>query len=291
MGLIFSMSVLLPATILLAVASSVTGCITLLKGRSLIADALGHAAFPGLIIAFMIFKEKSSYILFAGAALSSFFAFIYITYLGKTKKPGGDALLAITLSGFFGLGMVLKSYMDNSEKYRSINYAGLDSYILGQAAYIMREDLGLIIGVFVFTILFLVIFYKEIKLYIFDPQYAKTSGLNTVLMDMLVLLNTILIISLGLKMLGAILVSSLFIIPAVAALQWTKSFSSMIIVSSLVSAFSAVTGSILSSLYKGMSTGPVIVISMAIIALISLFIGPHGVIKNIKMRRRLKNDI
>lgn len=277
-------------TFLLAAVAGAVGCITVLKGQSLIGDAIGHAAFPGIILSFMLFMQREPVLLTLGAVASGATAFMLIQVIKENSKLKLDAVLAIVLSSFFGVGMVLKSYIQGNSNYKDAAQSGLSSYIFGQAAYIMKDDVKLIVYISVPTLVLLVLFYKEIKLFLFDEIYAKAIGIRTVLLYGIILIMTMGIIAAGLKLVGAILISSLLIIPAITALQWSNKFSRVLIIAGVVGGVSALIGTYISTAYDGMSTGATIILIMGSFAIISLVTGPHGMIKNLRMRRSGGND-
>ena len=277
-------------TFLLAAVAGAVGCITVLKGQSLIGDAIGHAAFPGIILSFMLFMQREPVLLTMGAVASGATAFMLIQVIKENSKLKLDAILAVVLSSFFGVGMVLKSYIQGNSNYKDAAQSGLSSYIFGQAAYIMKDDVKLIVYISVPTLVLLVLFYKEIKLFLFDEIYAKAIGIRTVLLYGIILIMTMGIIAAGLKLVGAILISSLLIIPAITALQWSNKFSRVLIIAGVVGGVSALIGTYISTAYDGMSTGATIILIMGSFAIISLVTGPHGMIKNLRMRRSGGND-
>ena len=277
-------------TFLLAAIAGAVGCITVLKGQSLIGDAIGHAAFPGIILSFMLFMQREPVLLTLGAVASGATAFMLIQVIKENSKLKLDAILAVVLSSFFGVGMVLKSYIQGNSNYKDAAQSGLSSYIFGQAAYIMKDDVKLIVYIGVPTLVLLVLFYKEIKLFLFDEIYASTIGIRAVLLYGIILVMTMGIIATGLKLVGAILISSLLIIPAITALQWSDKFSRVLIIAGVVGGVSALIGTYISTAYDGMSTGATIILIMGSFAIISLVTGPHGMIKNLRMRRHGGND-
>ena len=153
---------------LLAMATGIVGTISILKGQSLIGDAVGHASLPGIILAFMISGRKSSLILMIGAIVAGIVAFILIQIIAEGSKIEADTAMAVILSAMFGMGMVLKSYIQGNPKYQGASQSGLASYIFGQAAYILREDVYIILAVSVISLALFIVFYKEIKVYVFD---------------------------------------------------------------------------------------------------------------------------
>ncbi len=273
-------------TVILSAASAAVGCVSLHKGQSLIGDAVGHASFPGIVLAFMLFSSRDPLILNMGALLSGALAYALIQAITRYTKANLDAVLAIMLSGFFGIGMVLKSYITGNPRFQGASQSGLASYIFGQAAYIMEKDIILISIVAIIALLLLFIFYKEIKLFVFNEEYAQTIGLKVSVMYGILLLMVMVLISVGLKVVGAILISSLLIIPAVTANQWSESFGRVLFISAFVGAVSAFIGTYISTAYTGMGTGATIILIMGSFALISMVIGPRGVIAQYLKRRK-----
>ena len=104
-------------TTILAMVSAVIGCFSVYKGQSLVGDAVGHSTFPGIVLIFMIFQSRNPILLTIGAALSAGLAYETIQALVRYSKIKLDAALAIVLSGFFGLGLVLKSYIQGNHNY------------------------------------------------------------------------------------------------------------------------------------------------------------------------------
>lgn len=282
----YSFLIVALGTVILAMASGAIGCITVLKGQSLIGDAIGHASFPGIVLSFMLFLQRDPMLLLIGAIVSGATAFMLIELINAKSKLGLDSTLAIILSTFFGLGMVLKSYIQGNENYTGASQSGLQNYIFGQAAYMMKDDVKLILLVSIVSIVLLILCYKEIKVFIFDEVYSKTIGLNTSVLYAIVLFVTMSLIAAGLKIVGAVLISSLLIIPAITAMQWSEKFSYVLIIASVVGGFSALVGTYISTAYNGMSTGPVIIVIMSIFSFISLIIGPHGMIANYRNRKK-----
>lgn len=290
MELLTSYSFLIVAlgTVILAMVSGAVGCITVMKGQSLIGDAIGHAAFPGIILAFMLSLSREPALLLLGAMFTGTLCFIFIQLIHTQSKLDLDASLAIGLSSFFGAGMMLKSYIQGNRNFSGASQSGLQNYIFGQAAYMMKQDIFLILAVAIPAVFLLIVFYKELKVFIFDEVYSKTIGLNTKFMHFIMLLMTMSLISVGLKLVGAILISSLLIVPCISALQWSNKFYGVLLIAALVGGVSALVGTYISTVSNGMSTGPAIILIMSILAFLSLLSGPHGILANIKMRRKYK---
>lgn len=277
----YSFIIVALGTVILAMATGIIGSISVLKGKSLIGDAIGHSTYPGIVIAFMLSMEKSPVVLLLGAAFAGAISFFLIDIISNNSKIDLDATLAIVLSSFFGFGMVLKSYIQGHPAYVGVSQSGLKNYIFGQASYIMENDVKIIFVVSILSIIIFLLFYKEIKVYVFDEVYAKTIGIKPVFINTVILIATMLLITTGLKLVGAILISSMLIVPAITALQWTDKFHFMLIIAGICGGISAFIGTYISTAYDGMSTGSTIILIMSLISLISMLIGPRGIRKQI----------
>lgn len=284
----YSFIVVAIGTMLLAMATGIVGTISILKGQSLIGDAVGHASLPGIILAFMISGRKSSLILMLGAIVAGIVAFILIQIIAEGSKIEADTAMAVILSAMFGMGMVLKSYIQGNQKYQGASQSGLASYIFGQAAYILREDVYIILAVSVISLALFIVFYKEIKVYVFDMVYAYTIGINSRLTSLLIMIITMILIAAGLKAVGAILISSMLITPAVTGLQWSKSYEKVLVIAAVTGAVSAFLGTFISSAVKGFSTGPSIILIMSVIALFSVLFAPRGIVRMLLNIRKMR---
>lgn len=275
----YSFIIIAVGTSLLGIASSMVGVLAVNKGQSLIGDAVGHSALPGVILAFMLFGTKNPGILILGAAITATLAYFLIEMVSSITKVSSDAMLAIVLSGFFGGGLMLRSHISGNPSYSPQLQAGLSNYIFGQAAYIMKNDVYYIAVISIITILLIVLFYKEFKVFIFDEEYAYMIGLNLKLLRVLLMFLIIMIIASGLKLVGAILISSFLIIPTITASLWTDKFKNNMVISSGLTLASTLTGSYLSSLTKGLSTGATIILIMGALFLISSIVSPKGILR------------
>lgn len=284
----YSFIVVAIGTMLLAMATGIVGTISILKGQSLIGDAVGHASLPGIILAFMISGRKSSLILMLGAIVAGIVAFILIQIISEGSKIEADTAMAVILSAMFGMGMVLKSYIQGNPEYQGASQSGLASYIFGQAAYILREDVYIILAVSVISLALFIVFYKEIKVYVFDMVYAYTIGINSRLTSLLIMIITMILIAAGLKAVGAILISSMLITPAVTGLQWSKSYEKVLVIAAVTGAVSAFLGTFISSAVKGFSTGPSIILIMSVIALFSVLFAPRGIVRMLLNIRKMR---
>ncbi|GAA0445213.1 MAG: metal ABC transporter permease [Bacillota bacterium] len=257
-------------SLLLGFASGVIGSFVLLKKQSLISDAMAHAALPGVCIVYILFQVKSVPFLLAGAAVTSLIATQSIQTIVNRSRIKTDAAIGIIISVFFGLGIVLLTYIQQNS---SGNQAGLDSFIFGQAASLVRSDVQLIaIGAFVLIIL-TALFFKEFKISIFDPQFARGIGLPVTFFNGVLLFLVVAVVVIGIQMVGVVLIAALLITPPISARYWTDRLGLMTILAGIFGAISGVSGAVLSTALHNLPTGPVIVLSASLIFFISLLFG------------------
>ena len=258
-------------TSVLGALSGMLGSFAVLRKQSLLGDAISHAALPGIAIAFLLTKSKDHNVLLLGALASGLLGTLWIRSINKNTRLKTDAALGIILSVFFGLGMLLLTYI---QKIPDANQAGLDKYLFGQAATLVADDVRLLLYVLLISVFVLLLFWKELKVLAFDPDYTKTLGFNTRLLDTILLLFIVIAIVLGLQTVGVVLMSAMILAPAAAARQWTNSLSKMLIIAAFFGILSGVIGTAVSASQSNLATGPVIVIIAVSLVLISLFLSP-----------------
>ncbi len=270
--------------VLLGIISGALGSLAVLRKQSLLGDGISHSALPGVVIAFLLTGDKSTEILLLGAAFTGILSAFIISGIVKNTRIKFDSALALILSVFFGFGIVLLTY---SQKVPNSNQAGLDRFIYGQASSLVLRDLVLMLvcGVVLFALL--LVFWKEIKVFLFDHEYTGTLGYNVHTLGNLISVMVVIAILIGLQTVGAILMSSMLITPAVAARQWTNKLSVLIILSAIFGAVSGFFGTVISSAMPKTPTGPVIVICVSVVAIFSLLVAPNrGIIYKIYRRKK-----
>lgn len=259
-------------TSLLGMISGSLGCFVVLRKQSLLGDGIAHAALPGVILAFLIIGSKHTEILLLGAFLSGLLATWVITLITTYSRIKFDSALAITLAIFFGFAMVLLTI---TQKIPNANQAGLDRFIYGQASALLYGDIIIILICGLFILVFLLLFWKELKLITFDLQFAKTIGLPTTWLHLLLTFFIVIAIIIGLQTVGVILMSSMLIAPAVSARQWVRSLHAMVFLAAFFGGISGLIGTFISTFIPDTPTGPIIVICMSIISIISFLFAPH----------------
>ena len=288
----YTTQMVLLGTALLGLASGIAGTFAVLRKESLIGDGLSHAALPGVVIAFLLTGIKDIEVLIAGAALSSITAAWLITITVENSKIKFDGALATILSAFFGLGMVLLTYL---QSLNNAGQAGLSKFIFGQAATILARDVYITSAAALIIIVLTALFWKELKLISFDVEYAKTLQIPVTFTLILYRSLLIMTIIIGIQSVGAILISSLLIAPAVGARQWTNKLGTMCILAGFFGMVSAIGGTIWSTTVQKLPTGPAIIVILSVIVLLSLIFAPNrGILwqyrKNKQSKRALLSE-
>lgn len=282
----YTTQMVLLGTALLGLASGIAGTFAVLRKESLIGDGLSHAALPGVVIAFLLTGIKDIEVLIAGAALSSITAAWLITITVENSKIKFDGALATILSAFFGLGMVLLTYV---QSLNNAGQAGLSKFIFGQAATILARDVYITSVAALIIIVLTALFWKELKLISFDVEYAKTLQIPVTFTLILYRSLLIMTIIIGIQSVGAILISSLLIAPAVGARQWTNKLGTMCILAGLFGMISAIGGTIWSTSVQKLPTGPAIIVILSILVLLSLIFAPNrGMLWQFRKNRQSK---
>lgn len=276
----------------LGIVAGALGTFALLRRQSLLGDAMSHAALPGVLLAFMLTGSKAPVVLVLGAAVAGVLGTFLLLSIIRFSRIKEDAGLGIILSVFFGFGLVLLTFLQRNP---TAAQAGLNKFLFGQAATLLVGD---VVTMAIFgggALALLILFWKEFKLLSFDRDYGSSLGYPMTALDLL--LTTLLVIGIviGLQAVGVVLMSALVVAPAAAARQWTDRLSVMMVVASFFGAIAGVAGAFISSLGTGLSTGPVVVLAISVIVLLSLLFGAgRGLVwtwlQQQRNRRRLRTD-
>ncbi|WP_163582485.1 metal ABC transporter permease [Gracilibacillus saliphilus] len=257
-------------SLLLGFSSGVIGCFVYLRKQSLISDGMAHATLPGVAFMYILFQNKSLPVLLIGATVTSLLATSFIQMIIKQTKLKTDAAIGVILSVFFGFGILLLSYIQQN---MSGNQAGIDSFIFGQAASIVKNDVYTIGVVSLFVLLLTVIFFREFHYTTFDFTFSKGIGIPVKWINGLLFSLLVAVIVIGIQMVGVVLIVALLITPALAARYWTDSLGKMTIISGTFGAISGLIGTISSSVIQDLPTGPMIVLTASVLFFISLLFG------------------
>ncbi|MCB0711618.1 MAG: metal ABC transporter permease [Ignavibacteriae bacterium] len=271
-------------SILLGVGSAAIGCFALLRKRALVGDAVAHAVLPGVALAFMIVGTKDPLALMIGAIVTGWFSMVSMDYIVRKSRIREDAAIGLTLSVFFGLGILLLTHIQHSG---SANQTGLDKFLFGQAASLLTKDVVIFGSVSLLLLLIILFSFKELKLISFDPDFTKAIGFPARFLELLMTTLLVLAVVVGIQAVGVVLMAAMLITPAAAARYWTERLGVMILLSSLFGIVSGYGGAFISYLEPKMPTGPWIVVVASLTFFFSLLVAPgRGVIARALRRRQ-----
>jgi len=271
---------------LLGLSSGVIGSFSYLRKQSLVGDTLAHAALPGICIAFMLTGIKSIGVFLIGAGIAGVIATFGIGYITRHSRLKQDAALGIVLSTFFGLGIVLLTFIQHGAYG---NQAGLDKFLFGQAAAMVGSDVITMSVISVALVTVCTLLFKQFKLISFDPGFAKGIGYPVAFLEQLLMLLVVVAVVVGIQAVGVVLIAALLITPAVSARYWTNRLGIVVALSGLFGAMSGALGTWISSSVSNLPTGPVTVLAATAFFLLSILFGPQrGLIAKRLLRLRVK---
>ena len=281
----------LAGAVVLGITAGVLGTFAVLARRSLMGDALSHAALPGVAVAFIVTGAKDPATLLLGAAVAGLLAALMIVGVERTSRIRPDAAIGVVLSSFFSLGVVLLTYISSRGNAQQ---AGLESYLFGQAAGLLVEDLRTMAILAAVALTVVAIGFRRLKVATFDREFAASVGLRLRVVELASTTLLVVAIVIGLRMVGAILMVAMLIVPAVAARQLTSRLSVMLVLAGAIGAAVGAAGSLLSARAE-VPTGPVIVLVGTVVVLAAILFAPgRGVTwraaRRLRERRREETD-
>ncbi|NLB29990.1 MAG: metal ABC transporter permease, partial [Clostridiales bacterium] len=187
---------------LFGTVSGVLGSFAVLRRQSLLGDGISHAALPGIVMAFLLTGSRNTEALLLGALITGLLSAFIMLGIVKYSRVKFDSALALVMSVFFGLGLVLLTY---SQKAPDANRAGLSRFIYGQASAMLTRDVVIIAACGVGLLLTTLLLWKEFKLFAFDADFAKSLGFKTGRLNALLSLLIVLTIIIGLQTVGVVL--------------------------------------------------------------------------------------
>lgn len=272
-------------TVLLGASSAIVGCFTFLRKKALVGDTIAHSILPGICLSFIIFKTKDPLMLLLGAMVSGWISVYLVDYISAKSKIKPDTAIGLVLSVFFGVGVLLLTFIQHSGNAAQ---AGLDKFLFGKAASLVQDDVITFGIVSILLIGTIILFFKQFSLISFDLNFAKAIGLPVRMFEVLLSTLTVLAVAIGIQTVGVVLMAAMLITPAAAARFWTDKLKVMIVIASVIGAFSGLFGAFISYTAPSMPTGPWIVVVLSFIAIGSLLVAPkNGAIS--KMRKQQKN--
>jgi manganese/zinc/iron transport system permease protein len=249
---------------LLGAAGGAIGTPLVLRRHALLGDAVGHATLPGLAGASIVSISlggtgREPAVLLGGAAIGAIGGAVVVGLVRRWARTGADAATAITLGTFFGLGVVLLSVLQQLD---AGHRAGLDAYLLGSAAGLVRADLWTAIAIAAATSVLLAVAHRDILAATFDPTFARVIGRPVRGIGIAWAVLAVAAVVAGMQAVGLVLVVALLVIPPVAARCWTDRFPVAVAVAAAVGAGASAAGAAASAFAPRLPTGAMVVLAL-----------------------------
>lgn len=220
--------------ILVSLCAALLGVSLVLKRYSMIGDGLSHVGFGALAVAAVMNLAPMAVAI--PVVILSAFLLLRVSSNGKIK---GDAAIALISTGALAVGVMAVSVSSG------VNI-DLNSYLFGSIVSVSRSDVVVSVVLALAVLVMFVLFYTKIFAITFDESFAKATGINVELYNMLIALLTAVTIVIGMRLMGSMLISSLIIFPALCAMRVFKSFKSVTVCSAVISVVTFVIGMFIS---------------------------------------------
>ncbi|MCT0038642.1 MULTISPECIES: metal ABC transporter permease [Lactococcus] len=250
----------LVTAVVIGIVSGAVGCFIILRGMSLMGDAISHAVLPGVAISYILGIN-----FFVGAIIFGLLSSIIITFIKNNSIIKGDTAIGITFSSFLALGVILIGVANSS--------TDLFHILFGNILAVQDIDKWLTMGVSGIVLIVIILFFKELLITSFDPLMARAIGMKVNFYHYLLMVLLTLVSVTAMQSVGTILIVAMLITPAATAYLYTNSLRKMIILSSSLGAVSSVLGLFIGYSFN-IAVGSSIVITSAIIFAISFLISP-----------------
>ncbi|MCQ2579423.1 MAG: metal ABC transporter permease [Treponemataceae bacterium] len=250
--------------VLIALCSSLFGVTLVLKRYSFIGDGLSHVAFGAMAVA-TIFNFVSSTVIIMPVTI---LAAILLLRTGQNTKIKGDAAIAMLSVGSLAIGYLILNIFSTSA-----NITGdVCSTLFGSTSILTltKSEVILCAALSVFVVVFFVLFYNRIFSVTFDETFAKATGTNADLYNLMIAVITAIIIVLAMNLVGSLLISALIIFPALSAMRLFNNFKNAVICSAVISVFCAIIGIILSILLSTPVGSTIVAANIVVFVICSL---------------------
>ena len=247
----------LAGCMLFGALAGAVGTFVLARRRALVADVAGHAALPGVALAFLAGEAlglggRTPWLLLLGGATTALLAAWCVPALSRLRRIGPDGATAVVLAGFFGLGAVLFSIVQG---HPAGSQGGLRTLLFGSAAAMGRAEVVALLALATVTLALLIVFLRGLTVVAFDEDFARSAGLPVRGLDLLLMLLLVATVVAGMQMAGIVLVVAMVITPAAAARNLGGRIGSVTAIAAILGAVTAAAGVIASRAVAGVPTG------------------------------------
>lgn len=239
---------------LVSLCSSLLGVNLVLKRYSMIGDGLSHVAFSAMAVA-TVMNWAPLWVAIPVVIAAS----VLLLRLSANSRIKGDSAIALVSTGALAVGVFIISMKSG------IN-TDINNYMFGSVLAISKSDVALSVVLSLVVLALYVVFYNKIFAVTFDEPFARATGIRAGFYNMLIAVLTAVTIVLGMRMIGALLISSLIIFPAMSSMRVFKSFRNVIICSAVISVVCFFTGLMVSYEYSAPTGASVVIINLAVFA-------------------------
>lgn len=279
--------------VIVSSACSICGVFLVLRKMSLMSDAISHSILLGIVLGFFIAKNFNSIIPMAGAVTAGMLSVFFTEILQKTKLIKSDAAIGLVFPFLFAIGVILVSL------YAGNVHLDTDSVLLGDITFApfdrvtllgisLPKSLVQMSLILIFDLIFITLFFKELKLTTFDPALAQSLGFSPSKLHYGLMFAVSLTCVGAFDSAGAVLVTALMIAPASAALLLTNNLLLSIILSVIISCSASVLGFLLATKIDGSIAGAIAAMTGIIFILIYLLSPKQGFILRQLQKRNTK---
>ena len=254
--------------IVIGVVAGAVGCFIILRGMSLMGDAISHAVLPGVALSYILGIN-----FFIGALVFGLLASFLIAFINQNSTVKGDTAIGITFSSFLALGVILIGVAKSSTDLFHILFGNI----------LAVQDVDLIITLVVSLIVFIVIlaYFKELQVTSFDPIFAQSAGMNVQFYHYLLMFLLALVSITAMQSVGTVMIVALLITPAATAYLYSNRLKTMLILAAIFGSLSSVLGLFIGYTFN-IAIGSTIVLTSAALFVVSFIISP-------KQRERRKS--
>ncbi|MBC1897332.1 metal ABC transporter permease [Listeria booriae] len=252
-------------SVIVGIVSGVIGSFIILRGMSLMGDAISHAVLPGVAVSYMLGVN-----FFFGAAAFGVIAALGIGFVNQNSRIKNDTAIGIVFSSFFALGIIMISLAQSSTDLYHI--------LFGNVLAVRNSDMWITLVIGAVVLLLVGLFYKELLVSSFDPVMAESYGLKVRVLHYFLMTLLTLVTVASLQTVGIILVVAMLITPAATAYLLTNRLSVMLFLAAGFGALSAVIGLYFSYMYNLASGASIVLAATVLFILVFVFSPKQGLI-------------
>lgn len=247
--------------VVIGIVSGVVGSLIILRGLSLMGDAISHAVMPGIAISFFFGAN-----IFLGALISGLLAAAGIGFVNANTRLKRDTSIGIIFTAFLAAGVILLARTESS--------VSLQAILFGDVLATSPADMWQSIIIAIAIIILVVLFYKQLQITTMDAEIAKAYGFPTRAINYGVLIALAVVTVSAVQTVGVILVVAMLVTPAATAFLMSKKFSTMMWLAALFGMISSIAGMYFSYTFE-LQSGPAIVLVAFGLFLLAFFFSPH----------------